>query len=82
MDVKVEGIQPNIGIKVSSWEVKEYFSFPAYFHEVNWFCLNGTFGRITDIELGVPCEKENENEYFSESNTFFKPQQPSDQLYS
>ena len=71
MDAKVVDIQPNIDAKVSSWEVTEYFSFTAYFHEANWFCLNGKYGRVTDVELGVPFEKE--NEYFSDSKTFFKP---------
>ena len=46
-----------------SWEIEEYFTFITYFLVSQWLTLNVEYGRVTDIELGVPFSDKDEYDW-------------------
>lgn len=43
---------------ISDWEIEEFDFFITYFNEQNWLTLHVEYGIVTDLELGVPFEND------------------------
>lgn len=41
---------------IKDWQAEEYDFFDTYMNEKNWIVLNVEYGRISDIEIGVPLD--------------------------
>lgn len=43
---------------ISDWEIDNYDFLTTYFNEQNWLTLHVEYGIVTDIEIGVPFEND------------------------
>ncbi|MFD0992561.1 hypothetical protein [Tenacibaculum geojense] len=46
------------GEMMDEWELEEYHSFSTHFNDKYWLTLNSEFESVTNLELGVPFENE------------------------
>lgn len=63
IDKKVVDVKSQIDPNPESWENEDYDLFRTYFLERNWLTLYVEYGRVTDIELGVPFKNEDEYDW-------------------
>lgn len=43
---------------IFDWEIEDYDFFITYFNEQNWLTLHVEYGIVTDLEIGVPFEND------------------------
>ncbi len=63
IDKKIDKVLGELKEELESWELDEYDLFTVYFNEQNWLSLNVEYQRITDFEMGVPINNEDEYEW-------------------
>jgi hypothetical protein len=58
IDQKIDTVLSKVDSGLDAWEVDDQDLFTAYFNEKNWFNFNVEYQRITDFEMGVPLDSE------------------------
>jgi len=43
---------------MDEWELEEYHSFSTHFNDKYWLTLHSEFESVTNLELGVPFEND------------------------
>jgi hypothetical protein len=55
LNLPITKVQKNVfGEFDQNWDVEQYDFFDTYFNESIWLTLNVEYGEVTDVELGVP----------------------------
>lgn len=59
MGAELEFVRKEIfGELIPDWEIEEYDFFTTHFNEQNWLTLHVEYGIVTELELGVPFDKD------------------------
>lgn len=67
---EIEFVKNNIfGKLISKWEIENYEFFKVYFDEKYWISLEVDYGKVTNFEIGVPFNNENEYEWPNEKTS-------------
>lgn len=68
IDQKINDVMRQVDSDPNSWEIEDHDSFCVYFHESSWLTLNVEYERVTDIELGVPFNDNDEYDWPEENS--------------
>ena len=60
INVSIEKVKEVFGNAIPEWEMEDYDFFSTYVNDDNWIVLTVDYDEVTEIELGVPFNNDDE----------------------